>query len=211
MTELTGLEASRDEVLRQLRQLDADVCSASAESADLRVLEAERSGLATDAHATVRSWRTLTIAASLLAEARLHVERESQPAALRRASKALSAVTFSRYERVVPSDDQRELRVLDAKGGWKAVDQLSRGTVEQLYFSLRLSLANESPQGGPGLPLVIDDVLDHFDPKRSQVMARQVAELSRSHQILVLTRRPETCDLLRSLNPAANVITMQEL
>jgi uncharacterized protein YhaN len=211
VVELTGAEAARDEVLRQLRQLDADVCAASAESADLPVLEVERSGLATDVLTTVRSWRTLVLAASLLEEAERHVERESQPAALRRASEVLSAVTFSRYERLVQSDDQRELLVLDTKSGWKAVGQLSRGTVEQLYFSVRLGLAEESAQSSAGHPLVIDDVLDHFDPKRSRAMASQVVELSRRHQVLVFTRRPDTCELLRSLDPAANVITMQEL
>jgi uncharacterized protein YhaN len=210
--ELTSLESARDEVLRQLHQIDGDVRTASAESADLPLLEAERAGLVAEALGHARTWRTLTIAASVLADARRQVERDSQPAALRRASEALTAVTFSRYERVDQSEDQHELRVFDTRsGGWKSVDELSQGTVEQLYFSLRLGLAEESAQHGARLPLIIDDVLDHFDNKRSHAMAREVVELSRRHQILVFTRRPETCDTLRSLDPSVNIVTMQEL
>jgi len=211
LAELTSLEASRDEALRQLRQLEADISGASAESSDLPVLEAERAGLTAEASASLTAARTLAIAGSLLEDARRQAERESQPPALRRASEAFSAITFSRYERLGPSDDQRELVAFEARNGWKTVTQLSRGTTEQLYFSLRVGLAEESAQCGPWLPLVLDDVLDHFDPKRSQAMARQLVDLSRRHQIFVFTRRPETRDLLRSLDPAAHVINMQEL
>ena len=42
-------------------------------------------------------------------------------------------------------------------------------------------------------------------------MARQLIDLSRRHQIFVFTRRPETCDLLRNLDPSARVVNMQEL
>ena len=209
--ELTDLKASCDQALEQLQQLNADACAASAESAHLPVLEGEQSGLATEAIEIVREWRALAIAASLLAETQRDVERESQPAVLRRASQVLSAVTSSRYDRLLQSEDQRELLVLDATSGRKSVEQLSRATVEQVYFSLRLGLAEEGAQCGALLPLVIDDVLDTFDPKRSRAMAHQLVELGRRHQILVFTCRPETCDLLRSLDPAANVITMQEL
>ena len=101
--------------------------------------------------------------------------------------------------------------MFDSRNGWKPADQLSRGTLEQVYFSLRVGLTEESAQIGAGSPIVIDDVLDHFDPKRSQAMARQLVELSRRHQIFVFTRRPETCDLLRNLDPAAHVINLQEL
>jgi energy-coupling factor transporter ATP-binding protein EcfA2 len=210
-SEISSLEASRDEIMRRLRQLDADIAAATAESADLAGLEVERAGLAAEALAMVRASRTLAVAGSLLEDARRHVERECQPPALRRASEALSAITFSRYERLGLSEDEREIVVLDARNGWTPVSQLSRGTVEQLHFSVRIGLAEESAQRGPRLPIIIDDVLDHFDPKRSQAMARQVVELSRRHQIFVFTRRPETSDLLQRLDPTANLITLQEL
>jgi uncharacterized protein YhaN len=209
--ELADLEVSRDDIMRQLRQLDADIAAAIAESADLAVLETERAALTAEALATVRASRTLAIAGSLLEDARRHADRESQPPALRRASEALSAITFSRYERVATSEDQRELVVLDSRNGWMPASQLSRGTLEQLYFSVRVGLADESAQRGPRFPIIVDDVIDHFDPKRSHAMARQMVELSRRHQIFVFTRRPETCDLLRSLEPKLNVVTMQEL
>jgi uncharacterized protein YhaN len=53
--------------------------------------------------------------------------------------------------------------------------------------------------------------MDHFDAKRSRAMAHQLVEFGSRHQTLVFTCRPETRDLLRSLDRTANVITMQEL
>jgi DNA repair exonuclease SbcCD ATPase subunit len=209
--ELSELETARDEIMRQLRQLEADIASARAESAELPVLEAERAALATEALASTRASRALVVAGALLEDTRRHIERESQPPAIRRASESLSAITFSRYERVGQSDDQQELTVLDTKNGWTPVTQLSRGALDQLYFSLRVGLAADAEQQGARPPVVIDDVLDHFDPKRSQAMARQIVDLSRRHQVFVFTRRPETSDLLRSLDPTANLMTLQEL
>ena len=210
-TALTDMEASCTEARRALAHTEADVCAAAAEAADLPLLEAERAGLATEAAETIQEWRTLAVTAALLADAHREVERECQPAVLRRASQALSAVTASRYECRLQSGDRGGLVVIDRKGGMKPVEQLSRTAVEQLHFCLRLGLAEEVARRGTVLPLVMDDVLDTFDPERGRAMAQQVVELSRRHQILLFTCRPETRDLLCDLNPGTNVVVMQEL
>ena len=209
--ELKGLEAARDEALRHLQQLDADACGASAESADLSVLEVEQAGWATEAREAVRRWRTLALAASLLAEVRRAVECESQPLALRRASQVLSDLSCSRYQRVILSRNQHELLVVDAKTGPKPAGQLSRAATAQLYFGLRLGLAEEHARHGTPLPLIIDDVLDSFDPSRRRAMAHQIVELSRRHQVFVFTSQPDSRELLSGLDPDAHVINMQEL
>jgi len=209
--ELKGLEASRDEALQHLHQLDADARAAAAESADLPVLEVEQAGWVTEAREAIRAWRTLAVAASLLSEVRRAVECESQPVALQRASQVLSALSCSRYERVVPSPDQSELLVLDSRTGLKPAGQLNRAAAAQLYFSLRLGLAEEHAQHGTSLPVIIDDVLDAFDPTRRRAMAHQIVQLSRRHQVFVFTSQPDTRDLLSGLDPAAHVISMPEL
>jgi uncharacterized protein YhaN len=210
-SELASLEASREESVRQQRQLEAETAAAAAAAADLPALEVEQEACAKEGAEAVRRWRTLAVSASLVAETECELERESQSPVLRRASEVLAAITFSRYTRVLASEDRRELLVQDAAGARWRVDQLSRATIQQLYFSLRLGLAEEHARSGPALPLILDDVLDNFDPKRSRAMAHQVAELARRHQVLVFTSRPETCDLLRNLNPETHVVTMQEL
>jgi uncharacterized protein YhaN len=210
-SELASLEASREESVRQQRQLAAETEAAAAASADLPALEVEQEACAKEGAEAVRRWRTLAVAASLVAETECEVERESQSPVLRRASEVLATITFSRYTRVLPSEDRRELLVQDAAGERWSVDQLSRATIHQLFFSLRLGLAEEHARSGPALPVILDDVLDNFDPKRGRAMAHQVVELARRHQVLVFTSRPETCDLLRNLNPETHVVTMQEL
>jgi hypothetical protein len=209
--ELNALEAARDEALRHLQQLDADARSAAAESVDLPVLEVEQAGWATEAREAIRRWRTLALAGSLLAELRRTLECESQPLALRRASQVLSALSCARYERVIPSRDQRELLVVDARTGLKPATQLNRAAAEQLYFGLRLGLAEEHAQQGTALPIIIDDVLDSFDPSRRRAMAQQIVQLSGRHQVFVFTSQPDTCELLSDLDPDAHVVRMPEL
>ena len=77
-----------------------------------------------------------------------------------------------------------------------AGSQLSRGTTEQLYLSIRLGLAQELARRGVALPLVMDDVLVHFDPERARGMAEVLGVFAREHQVLFFTCHPATRDLL---------------
>ena len=101
--------------------------------------------------------------------------------------------------RVVQEGGEGELAVLDRRGGRKRLPELSRGTAEQLYLCLRLGLvAFFARQSGP-VPLVMDDVLVNFDPRRARAMARVLTTFSREHgvQVLLFTCHPGTRDLLR--------------
>jgi len=74
---------------------------------------------------------------------------------------------------------------------------LSRGTVEQLYLCLRLALAESYAERAVALPIVLDDVLVNFDPRRSAAMAGVIAEVAARHQVIAFTCHPHAADLLR--------------
>lgn len=107
----------------------------------------------------------------------------------------------------------RDLLLIDRDGGRRSSTQLSTGTAELLYLVLRLGLADDqTARGGHpdgGLPLVLDDVLVNLDPERAAEVTRLLGVVAQRHQVLMLTCRPETRDLLRAVVPGLGVARVQ--
>ena len=83
---------------------------------------------------------------------------------------------------------------------------MSRGTREQLYLSLRFGLIREFGERTERLPVVVDEVLVNFDPKRAGRAARAFAKLANTNQVLVFTCHPETVALFTDVASETQVI-----
>ena len=86
-------------------------------------------------------WQVLAVTGQVLESIRASYQTDRQPETLQEASGYFSQMTQGRYRRVWTPVGERILRVEDAEGHWLPVEVLSRGAREQLFLSLRLSLA----------------------------------------------------------------------
>lgn len=206
--EVAALEQQIFQLVAELHDTRA-ACRALEESTEVVELEAEWSALMAELGEAVREWRVLAAAEGLIEDARRAFERTRQPAVLRAASVAFGAVTGGFYDRIVQDEDGEELLVFERDGRRKQVcSELSRGTTEQLYLSLRLGLAQELGRLGVALPLVMDDVLVNFDPERALAMAAVLGTFARQQQVLFFTCHPSTRDLLLQHGAAARVVEL---
>ncbi len=135
-------------------------------------------------------WAVLSICRYLLDKARELYERERQPAVLQEASQLFSVMTAGEYVRVqVPLGEMR-LEVQTAKGASRPTEKLSRGTAEQLYLAMRIAFVREYAKHAGPLPVVVDDILVNFDPKRAKATIKVLGQLAATHQVLVFTCHP---------------------
>jgi uncharacterized protein YhaN len=74
-------------------------------------------------------------------------------------------------------------------------ESLSSGTLDQLYFTLRVALG-EYLTGRSTFPLILDDPFITFDPERLKQAVRILQDLARGHQILWFTKDPSAQELL---------------
>ena len=207
-TQLRDLSSARDAAVEKRR--DAQTALAALEqSADVAARDARRESLIADLDQIVHDWRRARLAQVLLASTLQQYVKEHQPRVLAEASRLFAGVTGSRYERVVRQGDGNELTILQRDGTAKPTIDLSRGTAEQLYLCLRLSLAAEFASRGTALPLVMDDVLVDFDPRRAAAIAAALAEVARERQVLLFTCHPGTRDLI--VTAAGDQATVIEL
>lgn len=93
-------------------------------------------------------------------------------------------LTEGRYEKVLLREG--EWLVLDRHGQTYTLEELSRGTIELLYLSFRLSFVY-SNRDILNLPLIIDDAFVNFDEQRYREVLKLLKELSEDIQIIYLT------------------------
>jgi len=150
-------------------------------------------------------WSVLTLARTILGEAIKKYERERQPGVIREAQSFFSKMTLGRYSQIFAPLNEAKIYVVDRDGRQKEIQDLSRGTAEQLYLSLRFGFIREFSKRAEVLPIVFDDILVNFDPERFQAACAAIKELSENNQILYFTCHPETVNMLFDIIPNATI------
>ena len=233
VTPLADFEAQLDAA--EARLLEAEREGLDAQIAERTKEQREATGKAAVAAANLRTLDQTSVAATLQAEIesqraalreeisqyveltleRVLLERQvkafqelHQPALLAELSRLFAAITDGRYPRVFQPLGSEALRIADAQGGEKAPEQLSKGTREQLYLALRLAYVLQYCRSGEPLPIVLDDVLVHFDPRRAEQALRAIFALAKEFQVLFLTCHTHVVELARKIERAVHVIAL---
>lgn len=175
-----------------LRRQQADLGSVGIK--DIPVLLDEVRAAETDVARLERRARALEVAASELRDAVSHFRDHCLGDVMVDTSGFLQKVTEGRYVRVDVASDDLAPSVM-VPGGAIAVNQLSRGVQDQLYFALRVALARAITRGRT-LPLVLDDPFVNFDPVRRQNVIDLLGDLVDRTQVLLFTCDPSYCSLI---------------
>jgi len=190
ITSLTGELKSKN---TELGEKKGDIKKIERESelaGKMTELETERQKL-TYAY---KEWITGKIALKILTEVREKYEKEKQPVIIQSSGRYFKKITGGRYERIHVALDKREITVFDSREASKTIDQLSRGTREQLLVSLRLGFIEEYETNAEPLPVIVDDIFVNFDLKRAQKTAEIFQDFGKNRQVIIFTCHPSTKD-----------------
>ena len=148
----------------------------------------------------IHRWRVRAVTSKMLEGIKATYEKDRQPETLQEASGYLHQLTRGRYSRVWTPLGKDVLLVDDIRNGSLAVGDLSRGTREQLFVSLRLALASSFARRGAVLPVILDDVLANFDAARAKATAAVLRDFAAAgHQLFVFTCHQHIVKLFKSL------------
>jgi uncharacterized protein YhaN len=183
--ELADLDDDLHIAYEELGQLKQEIKTLTADrtSAGLR---REREQVLAQLREACIDWCALDWARQSLERVQEQYEQTSQPEALTFASNYLQQLTDGRYRRIWTPLGERRLYVDDAHEQNWTVEQLSNGTREQLFLSVRLALVSQLAKQGVELPIVLDDVLVNFDEHRTQAAIRLLADYAASGQQVIL-------------------------
>jgi uncharacterized protein YhaN len=212
------LQAGRDKLEKEVKQLEKDLAALQElhgrlnerrerlESAEeLSVLRQQRNFLLAELRDGARRWSALTICLACFQKARQIYEKERKQPVVRESENFFRIITGGRYQTIVAPHGEERIQVIGANGGRYDLDQLSRGTAEQLYLSLRFGYIQEFGRRARALPVVMDDILVNFDPERARVAVNAMLGLAVRNQILFFTCHPETVSLIQELDQSVPV------
>ncbi len=195
--EITQLETKHSEYMQNLGAKKNQI-SELENNEKLGGLRLEEENLKARLKEALAEWSVNALCHTLLKKSMTIYERERQPFVLKHAGNYLNKITKQRYVHVIKKADGNKLVVETPEGLQKSVTELSRGTAEQLYLSMRLAFIKEYANRVGTLPLIVDDILVNFDSQRAKTTIRLLNEISKENQIIMFTCHPHTLDLCKS-------------
>ncbi len=149
-----------------------------------------------DKNVAIAKYNHLKMISSLISYADGKFSEIYQPKIFEIASFWLSQFTQGKYTKII-SDDNANFMMFNAKEGRyvDVTDALSRGTLEQLYMSMRLALA-QSVEENDIMPLVLDEVFVNWDANRTHSAAEVMFGGDEDRQIFYFTCHKLMADIL---------------
>ncbi len=118
------------------------------------------------------------------------------------ASGYLKEITNGVYdELLVDQDMQISVRIPETKSlNSDPERRLSKGTVDQIYFALRLAMVQSMSHNSESIPMVLDDPFANYDDTRLACAMRLLARIGETNQVLLFTCREDVVRAAEAVN-----------
>lgn len=190
------LEEEIAEKQQQLASVQADVANMEASgrySQQLHRFTMEQEHL----KQLAEEWAVLKTAKEMLAETKRDYREKYLNKVIDRTAVYFSALTDSHYIHVFAPSMDRSFQVEARSGIRYEVHELSQGTVDQLYVSLRLAIS-EIMSMEHRLPFMIDDAFVHFDAHRTRKVINILADHATEQQMIIFTCKQEIAEIAKT-------------
>jgi len=193
--ELGRLDDERTGLREEAARLDRDL-EEGGQLQDVGLIQGRLAEVDAELGRAEREHDRLRLLENLVREADRRFREAHQPDVLRRASAYLADVTGGRYTHLLLEEDEAggTLRVRDAAGNLRTVageGELSRGTRDQVFFALRLAIADHLDAGHERLPLVLDEIFVHWDAPRQEAGLEGLRRMAGDRQLILFTCHPD--------------------
>ena len=207
-SKLQDLNQQKDEKARALYAFEEK--KRSMDGNDRAADAAEQASLAgTEVGRSVHRYLRVKLAGALLRRRIEEHRRQSQSPVLARANDFFRQISLGGFRELTTdfADDQQILIGVRDTGAKVKIEEMSDGTRDQLYLSLRLAYLDHElcESEREPMPFVLDDILMNFDDERSQATLRILAELSKKTQIIYFTHHQHLRDLAEKAGEADTV------
>ncbi|UNC92388.1 AAA family ATPase [Candidatus Contubernalis alkaliaceticus] len=137
------------------------------------------------------------------------IHRDFAPKLNEKVSSLISKITNNRYQQVKISKEMDITVMAPETGKHVSIHDLSGGTIDQFYFSVRVMIA-DLVTGNNSLPLILDDCFVQYDRKRLNEVLKCLIELSKKRQVIFFTCHSREIDMLREIKGKFKLIDLEE-
>gem|GEM_PF-5556665 len=137
-----------------------------------------------------KEWLVNKIAAEKIAQTKAVFQTSYLPVVLERATEFFTKLTDQRYSQIDFDQSNQQIFLLAKDQQTYRFDELSQGTLDQLFVAIRLGISSWLAEHIQ-LPFLIDDGFVHFDANRKELVLEILDELATEHQIIYFTKEPD--------------------
>jgi uncharacterized protein YhaN len=133
--------------------------------------------------------------------------QQNESSVLVRASEFFHHLTLGRYKSLIVEYDgtQPYIEAIHRDGSKRRVHQMSDGTRDQLFLAMRFAFVDQHLTQSHPLPLIMDDILVHFDDDRTRATLEILHSFAGKTQILYFTHHRSVVEVAQKLIDASRV------
>jgi uncharacterized protein YhaN len=191
--EMDALNEKIDALMKEEHALHILITQRSGGTRSLNDIEEEKVAVERQVHGLEREFEATTYAMAIIEEVARDKHARIAPRLAERASAYFSTITGGQYQELLINRDLNiSVRIPETNQMHPSPEKsLSKGTVDQLYLSLRLALVQAMSDGTEAVPLLLDDPFANYDDVRLERSLRLLSEIGQTHQILLFTCRED--------------------
>ena len=187
--DLHKLEIEKENILPKLENLSS--------------LEEELSNIQEKYEELKNTSKSINLAKEYLEIAYEKIKENVTPKFTKNLSENINKITSGKYKNV-KFNDEKGLIVEIENGNYISAENLSIGTIEQLYLSLRLALIDEISE--ETMPIILDEAFAYYDKTRLENILKYLLEETKNRQILIFTCTKREQEILEELKIEYNLI-----
>ena len=211
--DLAELQQKRDEVGEKIGEVETDMERIDGNAASATADQQAMNCLA-KIHTESRRYVCLKIAESILRQQVERYREENKDPLLAKASQYFAEMTGNEFLGVESDYDDGGNPILvgvRSSGEKLLTQQMSDGTLDPLFLSLRLAYLQEKLTQFEPMPLIVDDILIHLDDHRALATLKALADFSQQTQVLVFTHQQRFRELAEAhLGDAATIHELEK-
>ncbi|MEK9628503.1 MAG: AAA family ATPase [Nitrospinota bacterium] len=205
LTNYSDLQETREQLLQDIGETRNELEKLAANN-DLVERQNELESQKQELKSLAETWASYRSALVLIEEAKKRYEKTRQPGVIRAAENLFSEITSGAYDHIIKPIDSDDILIENDRHKRKGVQEMSRGTLEQLYLAMRFGLIEEYESRSEPLPAVLDDVFVNFDDERDQKLIEVLNQFGKQRQVIVLTCHQRSLEAYKGIG--ANQITV---
>lgn len=186
-------------------KMDIDIENINNNLENLINLEEEKIKLQKELKQLENKNNSFNIAKEVLQIAYEKMKNNVTPKFTKNLSQTINKISNGKYNKVTINDEEGLMVELE-NGEYITADRLSIGTIDQLYLSLRLSMAEEISE--EKMPVILDEAFAYFDDYRLENALKFLVEELEENQIILFTCTKREEEILNRLNIKYNLIEL---
>lgn len=148
---------------------------------------------------------SMELAKNILSDSYEEMKSTVTPKFTQNLSENISNITDGKYTNIRFNDEQGLIVELE-NGNYVSATQLSIGTIDQLYLSLRLCMLEELSD--EKMPIILDEAFAYYDTERLTNILKYINDKFTTHQVIIFTCTNREKEILNNLHINYNCINL---